>query len=155
MEEVKPFVSVIIPAYNAERYVESALRSVMAQTYTNLEILVADDCSSDGTLSVIERLAAEDARITVFRNAENRGIVRIETYRKALLWRKAFTKLWICCDAKKLSRNFFRIYTDFPIYKYGTSMLSKVFLFFTHYELDLFAYLLIWAKRILIKGQRL
>ncbi|MCH5293261.1 MAG: glycosyltransferase [Treponema sp.] len=68
-------VSVIIPAYNAERYVESALRSVMAQSYTNLEILVADDCSSDGTLSVIERLAAEDARITVFRNAENRGIV--------------------------------------------------------------------------------
>ena len=69
-------VSVIIPAYNAERYVESAVRSVMAQTYTNLEILVADDCSSDGTLSVIERLAAADARITVFRNAENRGIVR-------------------------------------------------------------------------------
>ena len=83
------------------------------------------------------------------------GIGRIETYRKALLRRKAFTKLWICCDAKKLSRSIFRIYTDFPIYKYGTSMLSKTFLFLTHYKLDLFAYLLIWTKRILIKGQRL
>lgn len=71
-----PLVSVIIPAYNAERYVESAVRSIMEQTYTNLEILVADDCSTDGTFSILKKLAAEDSRIRLFHNEENQKIVR-------------------------------------------------------------------------------
>lgn len=70
-----PLVSVIIPCYNAERYVESAVRSVMEQTYTNLEILCCDDCSTDGTLPILQRLAAEDLRIKILRNEANLGVV--------------------------------------------------------------------------------
>lgn len=70
-----PLVSVIIPCYNAERYVESAVRSIMEQTYTNLEILVADDCSTDGTFSILKKLAAEDSRIKILRNETNLGVV--------------------------------------------------------------------------------
>lgn len=71
-----PLVSVIIPCYNTERFVESSVRSIMEQTYTNLEILVTDDCSTDGTFLILQRLAAEDLRIRLFRNEENLKIVK-------------------------------------------------------------------------------
>lgn len=71
-----PLVSVIIPVYNAERFVESAVRSIMNQTYTNLEILVTDDCSTDGSFEILQRLASEDSRITLYRNESNLKIVR-------------------------------------------------------------------------------
>lgn len=70
-----PLVSVIIPAYNAEHYVESAVRSIMEQTYTNLEILCCDDCSTDKTFSILKKLAAEDSRIKILRNETNLGVV--------------------------------------------------------------------------------
>ena len=72
----KPLVSVIIPCYNAEKYVEEAIRSIMTQTYSNLEIIVTDDCSSDNTLMILETLAAEDSRIKVIKNEKNLKIVK-------------------------------------------------------------------------------
>lgn len=74
--ENNSLVSVILPCYNAEHFVESAVRSIMNQTYTNLEILVTDDCSTDGTFPILQRLAAEDSRIRLFRNEENLKIVK-------------------------------------------------------------------------------
>lgn len=71
-----PMVSVIMPAYNAERYIEAAIRSVMAQTYTNWELIVIDDCSKDATVDIVERLALEDERITLLRNEENQGVAK-------------------------------------------------------------------------------
>lgn len=71
-----PLVSVIIPCYNAERFAEPAVRSIMDQTYKNLEILVADDCSTDGTFRILQKLEAEDTRIKLFRNEENLKIVQ-------------------------------------------------------------------------------
>lgn len=70
-----PLVSVIIPCYNAEQYVETAVRSIMEQTYTNLEILCCDDCSTDGTFTILQKLAAEDSRIKILRNETNLGVV--------------------------------------------------------------------------------
>lgn len=71
-----PLVSVIIPCYNASKYVEQAVRSIMEQTYKNIEILVADDCSTDKTLEILERLSLDDSRIVVVRNEENLKIVK-------------------------------------------------------------------------------
>lgn len=71
-----PLVSVIIPCYNAEKYVESAVRSIMNQTYKNLEIIVTDDCSTDNTFSILEKLAAEDSRIKLYKNETNLKIVK-------------------------------------------------------------------------------
>ncbi len=56
-------VSIIMPAYNAERYVADAIRSVLAQTYRDWELVVVDDGSKDGTGAVVRALAARDARI--------------------------------------------------------------------------------------------
>ena len=63
-----------MPAYNAEKYIEAAIRSVLRQTWTEFELLVIDDCSQDSTAEIAERLAAEDRRIAVLRSAENAGV---------------------------------------------------------------------------------
>ena len=72
----QPLVSVIIPCYNAEKYVEQAVRSIMNQTYKNLEILITDDCSTDASFAILQKLAEEDAHIKLFRNEYNQKIVR-------------------------------------------------------------------------------
>lgn len=69
-------VSVIMPAYNAAAYIEEAIRSVMAQTYPAWRLLVLDDRSSDHTVDIVKRLAAEDSRITLYCNEENLGAAR-------------------------------------------------------------------------------
>ena len=71
-----PLISVIIPCYNAEKYVESAVRSIMSQTYKNLEIIITDDCSTDNTFSILEKLADEDNRIKLYKNETNLKIVK-------------------------------------------------------------------------------
>ncbi len=66
-------LSVIVAAYNAEQYIEGCLRSIMTQTFRDLEILVVNDGSTDSTLSICERLESEDARIRVI-NKQNGGV---------------------------------------------------------------------------------
>lgn len=79
--DTRPLISVIVPVYNVEAYLEECLRSICHQTYRNLEILVIDDGSTDGSAAVYERFAQEDQRIRVIRQenaglsaARNRGI---------------------------------------------------------------------------------
>ena len=64
-ENNQPLVSVIMPAYNAERYLEECLESVERQTYRDLEILFVDDGSTDGTLEIARSHAESDPRIRV------------------------------------------------------------------------------------------
>lgn len=72
----KPKVSVIMPAYNMERYIGDAIRSVQQQTYTNWELLIIDDGSTDSTGEIVEQLAREDERIRFIRNERNIGVAR-------------------------------------------------------------------------------
>ncbi|MEF3401434.1 glycosyltransferase family A protein, partial [Listeria monocytogenes] len=69
-----PLVSVIIPTYNVEEYIEECIVSIQKQTYENLEIVVVDDCSSDNTFEILCRLAKDDTRIKVFQNDKNMKI---------------------------------------------------------------------------------
>ncbi len=66
-----PLVSVIMPAWDNEAYIEAAIDSLIAQTYKNWELIVVDDCSSDKTGDVIDRLAGEDKRIRAYYNKQN------------------------------------------------------------------------------------
>ena len=66
-------VSVIMPAYNSEKYIVESIYSVINQSYKNLELLITDDCSSDGTRSCIEEIAKIDVRIKYFGLSENSG----------------------------------------------------------------------------------
>lgn len=70
---MKELISVIIPAYNIEQYIERCLESVCGQTYSRLEIIVIDDGSSDGTGNIIDELARKDSRIVTI-HKENGGV---------------------------------------------------------------------------------
>jgi glycosyltransferase involved in cell wall biosynthesis len=69
-----PLVSVIMPAYNARPYLAEAVRSILRQTHTALELLAVDDGSDDGTAELLDALAREDPRLRVF-HRPHRGIV--------------------------------------------------------------------------------
>jgi glycosyltransferase involved in cell wall biosynthesis len=60
-----PIVSVIVPAYNAEPFIERTLDSVLSQTYKNLEVIVVDDGSTDATREIVARIAEHDGRVHV------------------------------------------------------------------------------------------
>ncbi len=70
----QPIVSVVIPAYNNENTIEATIRSVMEQSYKNLEIVVIDDNSKDKTLHILETLQKQDERIKIFHNDTNLGM---------------------------------------------------------------------------------
>lgn len=70
---MQPAITVVIPVYNTEPYVEQTLRSIMEQTLPEIEILAVDDGSTDGSPDILRRLAAEDARIRIH-TQPNRGL---------------------------------------------------------------------------------
>ena len=69
-----PLVSILIPTYNSVDFVEDTVRSIMNQTYTNIEIVIVDDASTDGTMKILEKLSKEDKRIKLSQNKKNLGI---------------------------------------------------------------------------------
>ncbi len=69
-------VSVIIPVYNVEKFVEQAIVSIIDQTYKHLEIIVIDDGSSDATYQIVADLAIQDSRIKLYKNERNLKIVK-------------------------------------------------------------------------------
>ncbi len=74
MEYDNNVVSVIIPAYNAEKYIGQTLESVLAQDYDELEILVIDDCSKDGTLELVKKYSERYPQIKIIELALNSGV---------------------------------------------------------------------------------
>lgn len=72
-EKSAPKVSIVIPAYNRENYLGIAVRSVLDQTYRDLELIIVDDGSIDGTLEIAEQFAREDDRVRVLTDKTNRG----------------------------------------------------------------------------------
>ncbi|MBU6427159.1 glycosyltransferase [Patescibacteria group bacterium] len=69
----KPLVSVIMAAYNAEKYIGEAIESVQAQTYTNWELIIADDAAKDATGRIADEYARKDPRINVIHLSKNSG----------------------------------------------------------------------------------
>ena len=73
---MEPVVSVVMPAYNAEKYIEEAIHSVQAQTMTNWELIVIDDGSKDKTGGIIRGIAKKDCRIRYIKNETNVGVAK-------------------------------------------------------------------------------
>ena len=68
-----PLVSIITPTWNVEAFIGETIHSVQAQTVSDWELLLTDDCSTDGTMSVLEEFAASDPRIRPMRQTANGG----------------------------------------------------------------------------------
>jgi glycosyltransferase involved in cell wall biosynthesis len=75
IDRAAPLVSVVMPVWNAERYLAEALDSILVQTHANWELVLVDDGSSDRSLEIAESYARRDARIRPLRNQRNLGIV--------------------------------------------------------------------------------
>ena len=72
-EHPKIFFTVIMPCYNEQKFIAQAVKSVLSQTFSDFELIIINDGSTDGSLSVIEHLAKQDRRIQVISNKKNRG----------------------------------------------------------------------------------
>ena len=70
----QPLVSVIVPCYNVEQYIDQCLTSILDNGYRNIELLVIDDRSTDGTVDHIKALMKKDKRIQLFHNPEDHNI---------------------------------------------------------------------------------
>lgn len=74
VEGSPPLVSVGMPAYNAERWIRSAIASILAQDYPNLELIISDNASIDATENICLEIAATDPRVRFYRSLTNRGV---------------------------------------------------------------------------------
>jgi len=73
MEANLPLISVVLCTYNGEKYLAQQLDSILIQTYTNLEILISDDVSTDKTLEILKAYNKKDKRIRICQNSHNLG----------------------------------------------------------------------------------
>lgn len=71
-----PLVSILIPVYNRDNFIGECIESALAQTHTNIEVVVVDNASTDGTWEICQQFASKDKRVRVFRNDTNIGPVR-------------------------------------------------------------------------------
>ncbi len=79
VSEERPLVSYVVTTYNIEKYVEEAVRCAFAQTYSPLEIVLSDDCSTDNTFEIMKKMAEEyqgPHTIVLNRNEKNLGIAK-------------------------------------------------------------------------------
>lgn len=72
-------ISIIVPVYNTEKYVENTIKSIQNQIYKNIEIICVDDESTDNSLQLLKNIAAKDERIKVF-SKENKGVTEARRF---------------------------------------------------------------------------
>lgn len=75
-EMEKPLLTVVVPVYNVEKYIEKCIYSLQTQSYKNLEIICVDDASPDRSVEILQRLAASDPRIRIVHHEKNQGLFR-------------------------------------------------------------------------------
>ncbi|HFI0039416.1 TPA: glycosyltransferase family 2 protein, partial [Streptococcus suis] len=69
-----PLVSVIIPMYNARLYIAETIQTVLQQSYSNVEIILVDDCSNDGSYEHVSKIFGHHSNISIFQNLINSGV---------------------------------------------------------------------------------
>lgn len=79
---MSPRVSICLPTFNGERYIESALESILCQSFDDFELIICDDSSTDSTFEIVEKYAKQDSRISAFRNSCTHGL--FENYNRCL-----------------------------------------------------------------------
>jgi glycosyltransferase involved in cell wall biosynthesis len=74
--EFQPLVSVVTPVYNCEKYITECIESVLAQTYTNWEYIIVNNCSTDRTLEIAKKYAEKDTRIRIHNNTQFLNVIQ-------------------------------------------------------------------------------
>lgn len=73
-------ISVIIPTYNVEKYISSAIESILNQTYTDWELIIVDDCSSDRTVEIVKKYTKGNSKIRLINRTNNSGGARLPRF---------------------------------------------------------------------------
>jgi glycosyltransferase involved in cell wall biosynthesis len=73
---MNPLISIVMAVYNGEKYLAEQIQSILAQTYKNIELIIADDASSDRSLQIAEEFVRKDSRVIFRKNAKNLGVVK-------------------------------------------------------------------------------
>ena len=76
MNEKIPLVSVLMTSFNREKYIGEAIESVLASTYTNFELIITDDRSTDNTVTIAKTFGSKDQRVKLFINERTWVIIR-------------------------------------------------------------------------------
>ena len=76
-----PKISAIVPVYNSQKTIKSALRSIQNQNMIDIEIILINDNSKDNSLEIIENIQKKDPRIIVINNKKNMGYIIFKMYR--------------------------------------------------------------------------
>ena len=110
VREKTPLVSVIMPAYNTERFIAEAIDSVIRQTVTDWELIVINDSSDDATREIVKRYVKKYARIHLYENAQNLGVAKTRNRGLELCngryvalldsddyWHPNFLEKMVCC----------------------------------------------------------
>jgi glycosyltransferase involved in cell wall biosynthesis len=86
----QPLVSVVLNSYNTERFISNQIQSILDQTYTNLELIVADDCSTDRTAEIVRQFMHKDPRVKWLQNEYNLGRHYHRAQASCLTFQKGF-----------------------------------------------------------------
>lgn len=106
----KPFVSILIPVYGAEKYLRRCLDSIIKQDFQDLEVILVNDASLDGSLSIMEEYAAKDSRFRIIQHDRNYGRVKA---RNTGINAATGTYLVFCDDDDELLPGFLKSAYDF------------------------------------------
>lgn len=68
-----PQISVIVPCYNSQKYIQKCINSILSQSFNNFELILVNDCSKDNTLEIIQKYAKKDNRIKIINHLNNQG----------------------------------------------------------------------------------
>lgn len=69
-------VSIITPSWNSEKYIKKTIESVQNQTYSNWEMIIVDDCSSDNTVKIVQEISKTDPRVRILKQSTNGGAAK-------------------------------------------------------------------------------
>lgn len=109
-KQVKTRVSVIMPAYNVEKYIAEAVSSIQNQTYKDWELIIIDDYSTDATYQILQELAKKDPQVKVYRNGKHRGVSGAANFGLRFVTGKYIARM----DADDISLpNRFRLQVDY------------------------------------------
>lgn len=99
-------ISIVIPVYNSEKYIEETIQCILAQTCPDWEIIFVDDCSKDRSVQIIESHQARDSRMHLYRNKQNMGLAftRNQGIAKACGRYLAYMDADDLCDRDKLEK---------------------------------------------------
>ena len=120
-----PFVSILVPVYSAEKYLRRCLDSILHQNFEDMEVILVNDASPDGSLSIMEEYAAKDSRFKIIQHDRNYGRVKA---RNTGINAAAGTYITFCDDDDELVPGFLQSACqymhdkDYDVIHYGTSI---------------------------------